>query len=351
MPANNAPWRNSQTWYANQSKAQGWGRGWGAPWQAPSAKAAQQARREEETREEMRALLAGRAPGPPAATATPGPGAASGPAPPKRTYTYKEIAQKKDAAKGLQDLGRLVQAAADEEERAILEQCRQRLQAKAKGELPPVQRKEDALLALAEANARLKRADKHLQEAQSMKLRAMEMQKAAQEELDQAERAERDAAAFASSPQPSDGSFSPEASRRLLWMIGQLGQVAVQAPDGSASIPATAFQAFLQETSNIAGCTEPIGGTSSGSGGPQGRELATGHTTPRAAGSEQELEEEAMEQDGQDDPAASPSAGRHAERLSRHGLDGEELRRALQRMIPQAKIRIRGKQPLRLRRR
>ena len=134
-------------------------------------------------------------------------------------------------------------------------------------------------------------------------------------------------------------------------MIGQLGQVAVQAPDGSASIPASAFQAFLLEASNISGITQPVGGDSFSSGGPQDFDLATGHTTPLVAGAERELEEEAMEQDGQNDSTAGPSAGGHAERLSRHGLDDEELRRALQRMIPQARVRIRGKQSLRLRRR
>ena len=73
------------------------------------------------------------------------------PAVPKRVYSYREVLEKRENAKGIKDVSKLIEMAADDEERMILEDCRARLQAKAKGEKPPVQRKEDALLALANA--------------------------------------------------------------------------------------------------------------------------------------------------------------------------------------------------------
>ena len=83
--------------------------------------------------------------------------------------------EKREAAKGIKDVTRLAEEAADDEEKQILEACKAKLPAKARGALPPLQRKEDALLAMASAQARLKRASTNLEEAQAMQLRAAEM--------------------------------------------------------------------------------------------------------------------------------------------------------------------------------
>ena len=47
----------------------------------------------------------------------------------KKVYTYKQIVEKKETAKGIKDMAWLIQATEDPEERAILEACQKKLQA------------------------------------------------------------------------------------------------------------------------------------------------------------------------------------------------------------------------------
>ena len=103
-----------------------------------------------------------------------------------------EIAAKRENAKGIKDVRRLLSTAEDPDEQAILGECLQRLQAKAKGRLHPKERLEAALVGMADANARLTRAQRHLDEAQNLHLRATEAVDAATRELDAAERADEE---------------------------------------------------------------------------------------------------------------------------------------------------------------
>ena len=100
-----------------------------------------------------------------------------------RTYTPAEIMDKKKTAYGIRDLKKLIASTEDQAEAGILNDCMKRLQEKAKGEMQPAQRLEEAMLALADAQARAKRAEKHLQEAQELHSRAVTALDAAKKEM------------------------------------------------------------------------------------------------------------------------------------------------------------------------
>ena len=99
---------------------------------------------------------------------------------------------KRENAKGLKDVRKLLQATDDPEDQATLTECVERLQAKARGRQPPQERLEAALVAMADANTRLTRAQKHLVEARNLHLRATEAAETAKQELEVAEQAEED---------------------------------------------------------------------------------------------------------------------------------------------------------------
>ena len=203
MPNNSAPWRTSNAYWANTSGSNGkYGNGSYGSYYS-SAQASREERRHQERVQELRHLMASRpvqsrptalswasvVAAPPSSTPVTLP--PTTPAP-KKIYTPEEIVAKRENAKGLKDVRKLLQATDDPEDQAILTECVERLQAKARGRQPPQERLEAALVAMADANTRLTRAQKHLVEARNLHLRATEAAETAKQELEAAEQAEED---------------------------------------------------------------------------------------------------------------------------------------------------------------
>ena len=174
-----------------------------------------------------------------------------------RKFTEGEIDMKRQAARGIKDLSKLIATAEDCEDKQILEECRDRLRARAKGAMDPSQRVHTAVEGLADAQIRLRKAAKHLAEANELYDRAQAANAVAQQELEEAEQAEAAAAERQSSPsrassQPSSAGVM-QAQQILQWLRNG---IATASTDSEGNV-AVSCELMSQAIDQLAGLISP----------------------------------------------------------------------------------------------
>ena len=131
---------------------------------------------------------------------------------------------------------------------------------------------------------------------------------------------------------------------RLFLMIGQTGEIAQRAPDGNALLPADVLQALFTECSVIA--QQAVQGQAAGSAGV-GPQLLPGDATPIVIPADEQWaqpdqEDEAMDAQAQGRDETGGNVAEESKAVG-HIVDDEELNKALAKMLPRAKLRIKGK--------